>query len=122
MKHTFQEFFNMLKLDRKKSPWSQKLTLDFRMEQLKEEVEEVAQALKNNDMENFKEEMGDVMWDLLGLIVLAEEKNICTGKEVIEGAIAKLKRRKPWIFNDEELTEEQEKERGQQAKRLEKEN
>ena len=120
MKHTFEEFFNMLKLDRQKSPWSKQLDFHSRLEQLKEEVDEVELALKNNDMPNFKEELGDVMWDILGLIVLAEEKDICTGKEVIQSAIDKLKRRKPWIFTGEKLSLEQEKERWQEAKRLEK--
>lgn len=101
MKERLDEFYEMLKIDRKKSPWSRENSFESRFEELRKEIEEVGVALKNDDMKNFEEEIGDCLWDLLFLIVIAEEKGLFTGRDVVEGSIAKLKRRKPWIFEGE---------------------
>ena len=115
MKEKFEEFYEMLKLDRKNSAWSRKNTLE-----LKGEVAELGEAIKNNDVENLKEEIGDSIWDLLFLAVIAEEYGYFSMKEVIQTSIEKLKRRKPWIFTGEDLTVEEERKRWKEAKSKEK--
>jgi nucleoside triphosphate diphosphatase len=120
MKERFETLYNMLKLDRKNSEWSSLNTFEIRAEELEKEVAEIRLAIKNNDIENLKEELGDTLWDLLFLIVIAEEKQIFTAQDVIDGAIQKLQRRKPWIFNGEKLTKEEEHRRWLEIKRIEK--
>ena len=66
--------------------------------------------------------MGDSLWDLMFLMVVAEEKKLFTAKEVIEGAIEKIKRRKPWIFTGEKVSLEDEERLWFIAKAKEKEN
>lgn len=121
MKERFAEFYSMLALDRRNSAWSRQDTFLHRYEELLSEVKEIKESLDNKDDENFKEEVGDALWDLLFLMVMAEEKGIFTAKEVIEGAIAKLKRRKPWIFTGKKLSIDEEVKRWTEVKKLEKE-
>ncbi len=92
-----------------------------RLEELQSEVNEIRQALNNNDNENLKEEFGDALWDLTFLMVIAEEQKLFEAKEVIETVLKKFNRRKPWIFNGEQLTAEEEDRRWKEAKRKEKE-
>ena len=122
MKEKFEEFYDMLKLDRKNSVWSRKNTFDYTYAELKGEIDELGEALKNHDLQNLKEELGDSFWDLLFLAVIAEEKGYFTMKEVIETSIEKLKRRKPWIFTGEKLSMDEERIRWEKAKSKEKEN
>lgn len=122
MKETFGKFYEMLKLDREKSSFSKGHSLEDRFAEFKLEIEEIGKALENNDDENLKEELGDVLWDLLFMIIIAEEKGKLSGKDVIDGAIKKLQRRKPWIFEGGEMkTVEEEIELWNENKRKEKE-
>jgi len=121
MKHKFEEMYNNLKLNRKNSNWSKSIEMEKWHEWLAGEVEEVSIALKKDDHENLKEELGDVLHDVMCMVVLAEEKQLFTAKEVIEGAVEKIKRRKPWIFDDNNgLSIEEEKKRWEEAKLKEK--
>ncbi|MAG39243.1 hypothetical protein CMO90_04115 [Candidatus Woesearchaeota archaeon] len=122
MKEKFQELYETLKIDRNKSAWSKKNDFKQRIEELSSEIEEIKQAIEKNDTENLREELGDALWDLLFLIIIAEEKKLFTGKEVISETIEKLKRRKPWIFNGEKVSVEEEIKRWNKTKILEKQN
>lgn len=120
MKDSFQEFYELLKLDRKNSTYSGECTFQTRHAELLSEVAEIAEALEKNDVENLREELGDAFWDLLFLFVIAEEKGLFTAKEVIQDAIDKLKRRKPWILSGKKLTRDEEVARWKETKRKEK--
>jgi NTP pyrophosphatase (non-canonical NTP hydrolase) len=120
MKEKFEEFYEMLKLDRKNSAWSRKNTIEYRFAELKGEISELGEAIKNNDLKNLKEEIGDSFWDLLFLAVIAEEKGYFSMENVIETSIEKLRRRKPWIFTGEDITMDEERKRWEEAKFKEK--
>ena len=120
MKHKLEEFFEILKLDRKNSAWGRQETMENRHKELINEVEEIGSALETGDIQNLKEELGDALWNILFMYVIAEEKNLFSAKESIESAITKMKRRKPWIFTDEIVDIPEEKRRWKEAKRLEK--
>jgi tetrapyrrole methylase family protein / MazG family protein len=120
MAHKFDEFYEMLKLDRKNSAWSRTNTLESRYDELIDEIKEIRQAIDNNDPENLKEELGDGLWDLLFLVVLAEEKGLFKAEDIIQSSIDKLKRRKPWIFTGEKLDIEEERRRWKEVKLAEK--
>jgi len=55
------------------------------------------------DYENLKEELGDLLYDLMHLVEIGVEEGLFTTKEVIEQVNAKLVRRKPWVFGDEKI-------------------
>ncbi|MBU1201146.1 MAG: nucleotide pyrophosphohydrolase [Nanoarchaeota archaeon] len=121
MKEKFQELYESLKIDRKNSEWSREHSMKERAEELYKEVLEIKQALENDDVKNLREELGDALWDLLFMIVIAEEQKLFSGKEVINDAMEKLKRRKPWIFTGKKLSKEEESKLWNEIKKKEKE-
>lgn len=121
MKDKFQELYETTKIDRDKSNWSKKITMKGRLEELKSEVLEAIEAYESGDMEHFKDELGDIFWDATFLITLAEEKGLFEGKDVMENMIAKYKRRKPWVFENKDVSPEEEDRLWALAKEKEKE-
>ena len=120
MGNKFDEFFELLKLDRKKSPFAKAQTIESRYKELRKEVEEISYALKKNDFKNLKEELGDSLLDLFCLMVITEEKGLFTSKEIVDESIKKLKRRKPWLFKEGKVTIEEEKKMWYEIKKKEK--
>ncbi|NQU98216.1 nucleotide pyrophosphohydrolase [Candidatus Woesearchaeota archaeon] len=120
MKEKFQELYESLKLDRKNSEWSREHSMEDRLKELQSEVDEIKKALENDDIENLKDELGDALLDLIFMIVIAEEQGLFNGKEVIDNTVTKIKRRKPWIFNGEKVSKEEENRRWNETKKLEK--
>ncbi|MBL7057698.1 nucleotide pyrophosphohydrolase [Candidatus Woesearchaeota archaeon] len=120
MKEKFQELYENLQLDRNNSSWSKEVSLMHRFEELESEIAEVREALEKEDYNNLKDELGDTLWDLLSMIIIAEEKGLFNGKEVIGGAIEKLKRRKPHIFEGKKLSKEEESKMWLEIKKREK--
>lgn len=121
MKKKFVELYEILKLDRRNSPWSKNNTFHSRFKELESEIEEIRNALNNEDYINLKEELGDAILDLVFLSVIAEEKKLFTLDDVLNNTIRKLRRRKPWIFTNEKVTVEEEHKRWEEAKKKEKE-
>jgi len=120
MKEKFLELYESLKLDRKNSEWSREHSMEDRLKELQSEVDEIKKALENDDIENLKDELGDALLDLIFMIVIAEEQGLFNGKEVIDNTVTKIKRRKPWIFNGEKVSKEEENRRWNETKKLEK--
>lgn len=68
---------------------------------LKDESEEVFEAIDNKDDENLCEELGDVLLQVLLNTEIASERNAFTFDDVICGLSDKLIRRHPHVFADE---------------------
>ena len=120
MKETVEELYKILKIDRNKSPWMKKVTLLDWMNHLQSEIEEVKEALEKNDLKNLHEELGDIFHVAMGSLVIAEDAHQADAKNIISDSVEKLKRRKPWIFTNEELTMEEEEQRWNEVKEEEK--
>jgi nucleoside triphosphate diphosphatase len=120
MKSYFDEFYELLKIDRKKSYSGREFTLGSKIDELSGEIDELKLALKNHDMENLKEEMGDTLWDLLALMIIAEEKGDFSAQDIVKSSIDKLKRRKHWMFEGKQVTREEEFRIWSEAKQKEK--
>jgi NTP pyrophosphatase (non-canonical NTP hydrolase) len=108
MKENFHELYDSLKKDRKISEFSGKHNLETRFKRLKDEVNELGDAISRGNAEDIKDEMGDVFWDIVACSVIAEDKGLFTLKDVLESSNAKLKRRKPWVFEGKRITLEEE--------------
>lgn len=92
----------------KYSPWFKEQSVASYYPGLQEEVLEVGEAIKKQDIANLKEELGDVLWDTLSLIALCEREHGFNAEEVIEDALAKFSRRKPHIVDGREITRQEE--------------
>ena len=62
------------------------------------EAYEVAEAIKSNDPEKIKDELGDLLFQVLTYTKHAEEQELFTLDDVMENLIQKMKRRKKHVF------------------------
>lgn len=65
-----------------------------------EETFEVVDAIDRGDMENLREELGDLLFQVIFYSRLAEEDQRFSFTEVVDGIVAKLLRRHPHVFPD----------------------
>ncbi len=105
-------------------PWDKKQTFESMKKCLKDESEEVFQAVDNHDMENLCEELGDVLLQIIMNSQIAKELDAFTIEDVIQGVCEKLIRRHPHVFGKEKLAETPEEalEMWKKMKQKEKEN
>ena len=65
-----------------------------------EEAKEVHDAFKKKDSENLKEELGDLLLQIVLQSEIAEENNLFSFDEVIDTLCEKLIRRHPYVFKE----------------------
>ena len=121
MQNLFEELYDLLKEDRKYCGWAKECTLEERFKELHKEVIETKEALDKGDVENFQEELGDVLWDVFATMIIAEEKGFFDKNKVLEDSIVKFKKRKPWVLEKKELNREESITRYQKYKKKDKE-
>ena len=80
-------------------PWDRLQTHSTLRRYLLEEVYEVLEAIDNHDMANLREELGDVLLQIVFHARLAEEQGLFTMQEIIDDISAKMIRRHPHVFN-----------------------
>jgi tetrapyrrole methylase family protein/MazG family protein len=82
-------------------PWDKEQTEKTIKNCLLDETYEIIQAIEEEDYENLKEELGDVLFQILFLAELAEEKNQFDIYDSITYAYEKFVRRHPHVFEEE---------------------
>jgi len=85
-------------------PWDRRQTHRTLLKYLKEEVGEVALAVRKNDWKNLEEELGDVLLQVIFHSALARKAGRFSIADVIGGINAKLVRRHPHVFGDKKLS------------------
>ena len=81
-------------------PWDKKQTHQTLIKNLREESEELVAAIEKNDPENMKEELGDVLLQVLLHAQIAKEEGLFTIDDVIQVLYDKLHYRHPHVFGD----------------------
>lgn len=84
-------------------PWDREQTLYSLKSAMMEEAAELLDALDNKDIENIKEELGDLLLHVVMHSRIAEEENIFSLDDVIKNLNDKLVRRHPHVFGDEKI-------------------
>jgi tetrapyrrole methylase family protein/MazG family protein len=90
-------------------PWDRKQTCVSLTKYVQSECEELLAAIKNNDHDNIREELGDVLYLLIMIADINKDLGLFEFKDVIESINAKLIRRHPHVFaglayeNEEQL-------------------
>lgn len=82
-------------------PWDREQTHESMHDCLIEETFEVIEAINNKDVENLREELGDVMLQVLMHSVIAEENKEFTFNDIVDELAHKLVRRHPHVFGEE---------------------
>ena len=81
-------------------PWDKKQTHESLMECLRNEAQELIEAVEKKDDENMKEELGDVLLQVLMNSQIAKEEGKFSIEDVIVYLDEKLHRRHPHVFGD----------------------
>ena len=81
-------------------PWDKKQTHESLIKNLREETEELIAAIEKKDPENMKEELGDVLLQVLMHAQIAKEEGLFSIEDVIQGLYDKLHYRHPHVFGD----------------------
>lgn len=85
-------------------PWCKEQTVESYIGQVKSELDELQQAILEKDSRNISEELGDLLWDVVMIVHIAEHKGILDSRKVMESVTEKMKRRKPYIVSGKEVT------------------
>jgi len=85
--------------------WDKKQTLSDFTKHLPEEAMEVVSAIKSENVENLREELGDLLYNILFICEIAEGKNYFTLDDVAVEIKEKIIRRHPHVFGGEKTTD-----------------
>ena len=81
-------------------PWDRKQTHESLIKCLQNESQELIGAIHNQDFENMKEELGDVLLQVVLHAQIAEEEGKFTIEDVLQYLDHKLHFRHPHVFGD----------------------
>lgn len=100
MTHSFDELVETFAILRGPNgcPWDKKQTHESLIKCLQNESQELIEAIEKKDDENMKEELGDVLLQVLMHSQLAAEEGKFTIQDVMDGLYEKLHRRHPHVF------------------------
>jgi tetrapyrrole methylase family protein/MazG family protein len=79
-------------------PWDREQTHESLKRYLIEEAYEFIEAVDNHDPEHQKEELGDLLLQIVFHAVIAEEAGEYNMNDIVEGIVTKLERRHPHVF------------------------
>jgi len=80
--------------------WDLEQTMESYPKHIREEAEELFEAIDSGDMEHIKEELGDLIWTLVFYAQLAKDENLFTIEDALVDIKDKIIRRHPHIFGD----------------------
>ena len=102
MKNTFADLVETFAILRGPNgcPWDRKQTHESLIKNLREESEELVTAIEKKDPENMKEELGDVLLQVLLHAQIAKEEGLFCIDDVIQALYDKLHYRHPHVFGD----------------------
>ena len=104
----FSRLLDIMNVLREKCPWDQKQTLQTLRHLTLEEVYELSDALLNEDLQEIKKELGDVLLHLVFYAKIGSEKGSFDIADVINSLNEKLIFRHPHIYGDVEVKDEEE--------------
>lgn len=103
----FERLLNIMDDLRAKCPWDKKQTLESLRHLTIEETYELSEAIIDQDLNEIKNELGDLFLHLVFYSKIADEKNAFDVSDVLNGVCEKLIHRHPHIYGDVEVTSEE---------------
>ena len=84
-------------------PWDREQTRESIKHYLIEEAYEVAEAIEENDIDELRAELGDLLLQIVFHSEMAREEGLFTIEDVIRGITEKMIRRHPHVFSDTDV-------------------
>ena len=104
----FERLLNIMDDLREKCPWDRKQTLESLRHLTIEETYELGDAILDNDLEEIRKELGDILLHIVFYAKIGSEKHAFDIGDVAEGICEKLISRHPHIYGDVEVADEEE--------------
>ncbi len=89
-------------------PWDRKQTPQTLKKYLIEEAYEAYEAIERESPEEVKEELGDLLFLILMIAYIYEEKGVFSVEQLLEASKAKMIRRHPHVFGEERVRDAEE--------------
>jgi len=105
-KKTFADLVQIMNELREQCPWDKKQTIHTLRSMTIEETYELADAILENNWDDIKEELGDLLLHILFYAKIGTEENKFTIDDVIDGIAKKLINRHPHIYGDVKVKDE----------------
>jgi XTP/dITP diphosphohydrolase len=103
----FERLLNIMDDLREKCPWDRKQTLESLRNLTIEETYELADAILNEDLDEIKEEIGDLMLHMVFYAKIADEKGEWDIADALNAVCEKLIHRHPHIYGDVKVNNEE---------------
>ncbi|GAA4141619.1 nucleoside triphosphate pyrophosphohydrolase [Sphingobacterium kyonggiense] len=104
----FERLLEVLYTLRVECPWDKKQTMESLRHLTIEEMYELADAILEEDHQEIKKELGDILMHLVFYARIAEEKQLFTIIDVLNAICDKLISRHPHIYSDVEVKDDEE--------------
>ena len=89
-------------------PWDREQTRESIKPYLIEEAYEVAEAIEDNNIDELRTELGDLLLQIVFHSEMAREEGLFTIEDVVRGIVEKMVRRHPHVFSDTEVKDSDE--------------
>ncbi len=96
----FERLLNIMDTLRANCPWDKKQTLESLRYLTIEEMYELSEAIMDNDLDEIRKELGDLMLHIVFYAKIGQEKGAFDMKDVLNGISDKLVNRHPHIYSD----------------------
>lgn len=103
-----EQIMETLRDPQKGCPWDRKQSFETIVPHTIEETYEVVDAIHNQDWPNLKEELGDLLFQVIFYSQLAKEQGLFDFSQVVETVNEKLTRRHPHVFSEVEFESDEE--------------
>ena len=103
---------------REQCPWDRKQTMKSLRHLTIEETYELGDAILDNDLEEVRKELGDLMLHMVFYSKIGEEKGAFDVSDVLHGICEKLIQRHPHIYGDVDVADEEEVKRNWEKLKL----
>lgn len=104
----FNRLLDIMNDLREKCPWDQKQTMESLRPLTIEETYELGDAILDNDLEEVRKELGDILLHMVFYAKIGSEKKAFDIADVLNGICEKLIQRHPHIYGDVEVSGEEE--------------
>lgn len=121
MQNKLDAFARLLKIMdelREQCPWDRKQTMESLRNLTIEETYELADAILEEDLEEIKEEIGDIMLHMVFYAKIADEKGAFDIADALNAVCEKLINRHPHIYGDLQVADEEEVKRNWEQLKL----
>lgn len=102
-KKTFEDLLKLAEILRSENgcPWDREQTIASMLKHMDSEVHEVREAIENGDHDNLREELGDVIFQIIMIVQIAREHKYFEMGDVLNDIHEKIVSRHTWVFGDE---------------------